>query len=921
VDSKRYPWRIVALAAISLMGNVYLGYYLLFGLTADGVGIEEQSGRVVVTDVDEHTAGERAGIQPGDQILIVNGQQIVRVVDWLAQRMNFLADQPTAIRVQRGAKTLDLTMVVHGSIWDQRNNTQRASTIIFLAYKLITLLIGLFVVFNRPRDFESRLGGWVLVVMAAVFEAFQWGLSAATRNLPLFLALPVMLVYVSAAFRTPLLAAFFCLYPKRLFANRWLWAGFWAGPIVATVYALYLFARTVYDPEHLTALTPPWVLVVFGVQSLAYLAAVLVVLPVSYWKLESVTDRRRFRVLVFGALAAMLFYLPRVISTSLINLSPGFYQFFESPYVDIACALGMLIFPMSFAYAILRQRLFDVRVIIRQGVQYALARHVLLAIPVLAIGLLLGTVVAQGSQPLFSVLKTHAGSYVAIAALAALASTQRQKWLSALDRKFFRDKYDAQQLFREIVEDIRRAESVEEVAPQLVGRIAEALHTQGCGLLVRKPGESTYRIVAAAPAGSLSSDLPATNKLVPLVRMLECPVPITQAGTGWVGQQIPQVDMEFLQKAHIELLVPVALKEGSTESLLVLAGKLSEEPFSKEDTALLENVASALALLLMRGSGMLPGRAFEECPTCGTCYDTGTTRCDKEGTALTLVATPRMLAGRYRLDKRLGHGGMGKVYRATDMSLNRDVAVKMIRDEFFADRRSIEKFRQESQVTGSLAHPNVVTVYDFGVEAGQRVFLVMELLEGITLRQEFRAKKRLDTARTLELFEGICAGVGAAHARGLIHRDLKPENIFLSQKDSSEFVKITDFGIAKSMPQTPDETRDTITGVVVGTMKYMSPEQLRGRSPSPRWDLWALAVIAYEALCGCAPFVGDDSEMLRIAILGMNFPPVRELLPDAPPRWQAFFEGAFAHDEDDRSETVAEFWRGLRECLEGDTAI
>jgi serine/threonine-protein kinase len=916
----RYPWRIVAIAAISLIGNVYLGYYMLFGLASDGVGLDEQSGRIVVTDVGEQTAGARAGIQTGDQILRVNGEQIATVVDWFAHRMNFEAGWPTAIRVQRGTQTLDLTMVVHGRIWDQWSDTLRASNVIFLVYKLITLAIGLFVVFNRPRDFVSRLGGWVLVVMATVFEAFQWGLSAATRALPLFVAAPVMLVYVSAAFRTPMLAAFFCLYPKRLFVNRWLWVGFWAGPIVATVYALYLFGRTVFDPDHLAALTPSWVLIVFGVQSLLYLGVVLVVLPLSYWKLQTTTDRRRFRVLVFGALVAMVFYLPRVIGTALIHLSPGFYQFFDSPYVYMVCTLGTLIFPISFAYAILKQRLFDLRVIIRRGVQYALARRVLLGIPVVAIGLLVGTVIAQGRQPLFSVLKTHAASYVAVAALAALASTQRQKWLSALDRRFFRDKYDAQQLFREIVEDIRRAESVEEVAPVVVGRVAEALHAEGCGLLVRKPGESAYRIVAAAPAGSLSTDLPATNKLIPLVRMLECPVPITQAGTGWVGQQLPQVDKEFLQKAHIELLVPVALKEGSTEALLVLGGKLSEEPYSTEDTALLENVAGALALLLMRGSAMQAGRSFEECLTCGTCYDTGTTRCDKEGTALTLVATPRMLAGRYRLEKRLGHGGMGKVYRATDMSLNREVAVKMIRDEFFADRKAIEKFRQESQVTGSFAHPNVVTVYDFGVEAGQRVFLVMELLQGITLRQELRTKKRLDAARTLELFEGICAGVEAAHAQGLIHRDLKPENIFLSRKDAREFVKITDFGIAKAMPQSVDETRDTITGVVVGTMKYMSPEQLRGRPASPRWDLWALSVIAYESLCGCAPFAGDDSEMLRNAILGMNFLPVRVLLPDAPLRWHAFFEGAFAHDEERRTETVTEFWKELRESLEDDAA-
>lgn len=912
----RYPWRIVAVAAISIIGNVYLGYYLLFGLAWEGMDLQDRAGRVVVTEVDGNTAAAGAGIQAGDQITAVNNQRIVTVIDWMAQRMNFVADQPAAIQVLRGNKTMDLTLLIHGRIWDEENRSERASRIIFLSYKLITLAIGLFVVFNRPRDLVSRLGGWVLVVMATVFEAFQWGLSASVRALPWVVAVPVMLAYVSAAFRTPLLAAFFCLYPKRLFETRGIWTAFWVGPFLATVYALYLFARTIYDPEHLTGLAPPWVLVAFGVQSLVYLVAVLVILPLSYWKLKTVTDRRRFRVLVFGVLAAMVFYLPRVIGTSLIQVSPQFWEFMETPYVNLLFTVGMLIFPTSFAYAILKQRLFGIRVIIRRGVQYALARRVLLAIPVAAIGLLVVTVLAQGRQPLFAVLKTHAATYVAIAALAALASTQRQKWLSALDRRFFRDKYDAQQLFHEIVEEIRRAESLEDVAPRVVARVAEALHTQGCGLLVRKPRDRFYHVVAAAPAGSLSTDLPATNKLIPLVRMLERSVPITQAGTGWIGQQLPQVDKEFLQNAQIELLVPVALKEGSTEALLVLAGKLSEEPYSTEDTALLENVASALALLLLRGSAGQPGRSFEECPSCGTCYDTGTTRCEKEGVELNLVAMPRLLAGRYELEKRLGQGGMGKVYVATDTSLDRPVAVKMIRDEFFADRKAIEKFRQESQVTGSFAHPNVVTVYDFGVEAGQRVYLVMELLEGITLRQELRAKRRLSPARTLQLFEGICAGVGAAHGRGLIHRDLKPENIFLSRKDAKEMVKITDFGIAKAIPQSPDETSDTITGALVGTVKYMSPEQLRGRSISPRWDLWALAVIAYETLCGCAPFAGEDLTMLQSAIMGVSFAPVSEALPDAPSRWQAFFDRTFAHLEENRPESVAVFWEELRKSLQ-----
>jgi eukaryotic-like serine/threonine-protein kinase len=915
VTAQRNAWWIVVFAAICVIGNAFLGYYVLFGAGSDGVSLEDKAGRVVITDVDPLRPAATAGFRVGDQILSIEGQRIGTEIDWLAQRMNFVANRPTTVRVERGGATTDRILVPRGTRWEESNETERAAGIIFLASKLITIAIGLFVVFSRPRDFVSRFGGWVLVVMATPFEAFQWGLSSTVRGLPLVVAVPAMLMYVSAAFRTPMLAAFFCLFPKRLFANRGLWGAFWAGPVAATVYALYLFGRTIYDPGHLSGLAPKWVVLGFGVQSIAYLVVVILVLPLSYWQLQTQTDRRRFRVLVFGALTSMLFYLPRVISTSLLNISPGFYAFFSQPAVNVIYTAGMLILPFSFAYAILKQRLFDVRVIIRRGVQYALARRVLLAIPVVVIGLLILDLLAHGKEPLFSVLKTHAGTYVAIAALAALASTQRQRWLSALDRRFFRDKYDAQQLFRQIVEEIRHAETVEEVAPHVVAHVSEGLHTSGCGLLARKPGEPFYRVVAAAPAGSLNTDLPATNKLIPLVRTLECSVPITRAGSGWLGQQLPTVDKEFLEKAHIELLVPVALKEGSNEALLVLSGKLSEEPYSKEDVALLENVASALALLLMRGNAIRPGRAFEECPACGTCYDTGTTRCTKEGTALMLVASPRLMAGRYRLDRRLGQGGMGKVYRATDTSLSREVAVKMIRDEFFADDKAIEKFRQESQLTGSLAHPNVVTVFDFGVDGVHRVFLVMELLEGITLRQELRAKRRLYPRRTLQLFEGICAGLEAAHARGLIHRDLKPENIFLSRKDAHEVVKITDFGIAKALPLSPDETRDTITGALVGTTRYMSPERLRGRSLSPRWDLWALAVIAYEALCGAAPFSGDDMSLLQSAIMGVNFPPVQEFLPDAPPRWQKFFEGAFAYEEEKRAGTVAEFWQGLQECL------
>jgi len=143
----------------------------------------------------------------------------------------------------------------------------------------------------------------------------------------------------------------------------------------------------------------------------------------------------------------------------------------------------------------------------------------------------------------------------------------------------------------------------------------------------------------------------------------------------------------------------------------------------------------------------------------------------------------------------------------------------------------------------------------------------MELPDGITLREELRAQKRLSASRTVQLFEAICAGVGAAHLRGLVHRDLKPENIFLVRAGTPEFVKTTDLGIAKFLPQVSEDTSSTLTDVFIGSLPYMSPEQLRGGSLSPRWDLWALSVIAFETLCGVQPFIGSDFPFLQNAIL------------------------------------------------------
>jgi serine/threonine protein kinase len=294
-------------------------------------------------------------------------------------------------------------------------------------------------------------------------------------------------------------------------------------------------------------------------------------------------------------------------------------------------------------------------------------------------------------------------------------------------------------------------------------------------------------------------------------------------------------------------------------------------------------------------------------------YDSGAAFCEENGAALKVVASPRLLSNRYRLEQRLGEGGMGRVYRASDLALGRSVAVKMIKEELSGDFEAIKRFRREAQISAHFAHANIVSVFDFGIEADDRAFLVMELLRGTTLREELRIHKKLEPSSALMIFEQICAGVSAAHAMGVVHRDLKPENIFLDTFGLIHQVKITDFGIAKSFRQPSKDTLQTRTGVVVGTFNYMSPEQLSGQELSPMWDIWALSVIAFESLCGTTPFSGGD--IFAHQDIGGQIPQFTGRTSVATPSLQKFFEETFHPAEAMRPQTIAAFWNNLRNAL------
>jgi serine/threonine-protein kinase len=313
---------------------------------------------------------------------------------------------------------------------------------------------------------------------------------------------------------------------------------------------------------------------------------------------------------------------------------------------------------------------------------------------------------------------------------------------------------------------------------------------------------------------------------------------------------------------------------------------------------------------------------FGECTQCGACYDLTSGTCSMDGGGLAVIPFPRMLGGRYRLERRRGRGGMGTVYAATDNALGRHVAIKVIRDDLSTRAGIAQRFHRESRTAAAFSHPNVVTVHDYGIEAGTCAFLVMELLEGGSLRDELNRCRRLSPARTVSILRGVCAAVDAAHRRQIIHRDLKPENIFLARgKDEpEEIVKILDFGVAKSLPawDTDSPTRtfeETDAGVLVGTLAYMSPEQLLGGDPAVSWDLWALTVIVYEMLTGSKPFPMQPAQIWRDAVLAGRFIPPGKDPADSPPQWGQFFARSFAREQSKRPQSASEFLSQLEQAL------
>jgi len=606
----------------------------------------------------------------------------------------------------------------------------------------------------------------------------------------------------------------------------------------------------------------------------------------SYFRAQGVEEKRRARWIAVGSLAGILPYVAvRLLATLGV------------PGADYSSPIGILpaaLIPIATGYAILKHRLFDIHVVLRRGLQYLVARNVLrfiLALPALAV---LYSLVTNANRTIGEVVLHNYGFIVLVVLIAVVLRYQR-RLASWLDRRFFREGYQQERILLALIDDLRTLDSIPEMGVRVGTELVAALHPESVYFFYNSPKDRAYIQGFGTDQRAEGLQIPEGSALPVLLANTDQAVSVESLPTNGA----PLMSWSWLYALRLDLVVPLNRADGSPVGFLLLGRKKSEEPYSLADRSLLLGLAHQMAVscdnLLLQERVMRQQRTNEqmrsrveglgtawlqECPQCGRCFDSSLRACSEDGTEL-MLSSPvhRLLDGRYRLDRVLGRGGMGTVFEALDERLHRRVAVKLVQAGRTANPAWLRRFGREARALARLNHGNIVLTYDFGAVDDEVAYLVMEFVAGTTLRAEID-RGPISPGTAAAWFGQLLDGVKAAHAAGIVHRDLKPENLLIAHSlDGGERIKIADFGIAKWQTPDSDSVSLTLPGTIVGSLRYMAPEQLAGQAVDVRSDLFSIGVMVFEALTGKLPFGGanhaermasmeQESELLESALRG-----------------------------------------------------
>jgi Protein kinase domain len=662
--------------------------------------------------------------------------------------------------------------------------------------------------------------------------------------------------------------------------------------------------------------------------------------PFMLWKARTapIPDRRRVRVFITGML---LGFAPITIEVLLEAFVPGYARLVTGTaigdWIVRLVFLSLVAVPLVTAYSVIVDRVVEIRLVVRSALRYALAKYTLLALIAVPLAGIAWYIYQHRDQTVLHLLSGSGPVALGATVLAAgLILKVRHRALNALDRRFFREHYDARQILSELVDRCRKAATIDELVRLVCHDIDRALHLEYVTVLLATADGTLLR----SPDRRLRP-LSRSSGLALLLKGDTTPLPIDLENTDSTLRRLPEDERNWLADSGLDLLVPLNAGDGSLEGIIGLGRKRSELLFSREDRLLLETIGTSVALTLenrrlresaspvLPSSGLVSpppvrrgddGRPATECERCGRVHPPDVRLCPCGGELYPTIV-PYVLAGKFQFERRLGRGGMGVVYRAIDLDLGRQVAIKTLPR---IGPEDASRLRREAKAMAAVHHENLAVIFGAETWVGTPM-LVVELLAGGSLATLIRSGA-LPCARALDIGIALSNGVEHLHEAGLLHCDIKPSNIGFTQKDVP---KLLDFGLARILREgiPGDMTTRTAVGldrsdgraavrawdtrVGAGTPLYMSPEAFEGQTPAPPFDVWSLTVVLFEAIAGVPPFRGVSVAAITEAVMHGDLPDLRSFSPACPRSVAEFFNRALSRQIADRPETAAHLGTAL----------
>ncbi len=658
---------------------------------------------------------------------------------------------------------------------------------------------------------------------------------------------------------------------------------------------------------------------------------------VARYRVET-AERRRKVAWFLGALA--LGFAPLIVAVIATPFVPALRDEQVRGRVGLVVylALGSIV-PMT-AYAVAVNRVMDLQFVIRATLQYALARYAIWAAilgPVTYLAL--DVIVNRGLTFVQYVNTRHPAGLVAFSCTGLLALTFRPQLIGAVDRWFLREPLDPAEVLARLERRFRGSESLRGISVALAEELAAALHAvRVTVLLLAEDADSLVALDGSAPP------LPRHSVLGDLLHTTRSEVLLDARSA--LARLLPEADQDWIAATAAQVLSPLVGASGELLGVVAIGPGTSDLPYTERHVALatamcgqaamqLENrwlretrTAAAAGAPAPRAGGV----AWQDepatwCPNCSETSSPDTRRC-RCGTATRPAVLPLFVNAKFRLQRFLGAGGTGVVYLATDMALDRKVAIKTLPP---MRREYAERLRREARAMASVLHPNLATIY--GAEEWRDTpILIVEFLEGGTLL-DWLARGPMPVDETLDLGIMLADVLDRVHGSGVLHRDIKPSNIGYT---ADGVPKLLDFGLAAMldrskgpdaaaavMPADPAELaarlRDlnasstlTITHQVVGTPLYLSPEALAGAPPLEAFDLWSLHMVLYEAMAGRHPFAGRPVPEVVDAIQHTTVADLRDVRPECPAAVAAYLNDALSRVASRRPASAADVRTALR---------